>query len=353
LADITRLDTLGVPVWQAIRPWSRSITVHQGKGFTPDAARIAAAMEAVECACAEAWRPREFMTFAPDAVPEALRPPTLAGFARVAPTPADRAAPIAWTPAARLDGKGEMLVPVAVVSLDLTRPAPGWLVRSSNGQGAGDTRERAVLKGVCELVERDAFARWTVRSPVERMRSEIALDTIGASWLDALRSTLAAQGVRLRAYALDAAVEMPVIAAELLDGRSQLRSRAFAAGTCAHPLADEALAGAVIEAAQARLGQIAGSRDDIDLLAASELPNFLGFAIPRPGSVPALDFDAARRRWDDCARWTSSDLAVAPDEAGYPSAAVIDLEPPLPGVHVVRVVAPGLVRGREALRGEL
>ena len=48
LADVTGLDRIGVPVFQAIRPLSRSVSVSQGKGLDPDAARASALMEAVE-----------------------------------------------------------------------------------------------------------------------------------------------------------------------------------------------------------------------------------------------------------------------------------------------------------------
>ena len=48
LADVTRLDVVGLPVWQAVRPGSRNLSVSQGKGTTPAAARVSAAMESLE-----------------------------------------------------------------------------------------------------------------------------------------------------------------------------------------------------------------------------------------------------------------------------------------------------------------
>jgi Cytidylate kinase/YcaO cyclodehydratase, ATP-ad Mg2+-binding len=48
VADVTALDRIGIPVWQAVRPASRNLSVSQGKGATPEAARVSAAMEAVE-----------------------------------------------------------------------------------------------------------------------------------------------------------------------------------------------------------------------------------------------------------------------------------------------------------------
>ena len=48
MADVTALDVLGVPVYQAVRPASRNLAVSQGKGATAAAARVSAVMEGFE-----------------------------------------------------------------------------------------------------------------------------------------------------------------------------------------------------------------------------------------------------------------------------------------------------------------
>src|SRR3954470_19537040 len=53
LARVTLLDLVGIPVWTAVRPNSRTLSVSQGKGLDDDAARASAAMEALELAVAE------------------------------------------------------------------------------------------------------------------------------------------------------------------------------------------------------------------------------------------------------------------------------------------------------------
>ena len=53
LADLTGLDTLGIPVFAAIRPMGRSLSTQQGKGLTPLAAKISALMESLETWTAE------------------------------------------------------------------------------------------------------------------------------------------------------------------------------------------------------------------------------------------------------------------------------------------------------------
>src|SRR5262245_22815534 len=53
IADVTGLDTIGIPVCVAVRPNSRSLSVSQGKGLTLEQARVSAAMESIETHHAE------------------------------------------------------------------------------------------------------------------------------------------------------------------------------------------------------------------------------------------------------------------------------------------------------------
>ena len=53
IAELTGLDTLGIPVFAAIRPMGRSLSTQQGKGTTALAARVSALMESLETWSAE------------------------------------------------------------------------------------------------------------------------------------------------------------------------------------------------------------------------------------------------------------------------------------------------------------
>jgi len=48
LADVTGLDHVGLPVYMAVRPNARSLSVSQGKGIDRDSAKASALMEAIE-----------------------------------------------------------------------------------------------------------------------------------------------------------------------------------------------------------------------------------------------------------------------------------------------------------------
>ena len=48
VADITGMDRIGIPVYAAIRPDSKSLAVDSGKGITREQAKCSAVMEAIE-----------------------------------------------------------------------------------------------------------------------------------------------------------------------------------------------------------------------------------------------------------------------------------------------------------------
>ena len=48
LANVTGLDTIGIPVVMSVRPCSRSLSVFQGKGLDLESAKVSAAMESIE-----------------------------------------------------------------------------------------------------------------------------------------------------------------------------------------------------------------------------------------------------------------------------------------------------------------
>ncbi|MFE3151217.1 hypothetical protein ACFXJ6_31875 [Streptomyces sp. NPDC059218] len=48
VADLTGLDVIGLPVWTAIRPASRTLSTSQGKGASDLLAKLSAVMEAIE-----------------------------------------------------------------------------------------------------------------------------------------------------------------------------------------------------------------------------------------------------------------------------------------------------------------
>ena len=121
VADVTALDRLGIPVCQAVRPASRNLSVSQGKGATPEAARVSAAMEAIELWHAEDLGPCRRSVMSPremrydNAIPlAALR--WKPAFSRVS------AVPMPGCARRGLGGEREAWIPRSMLELDFTHP---------------------------------------------------------------------------------------------------------------------------------------------------------------------------------------------------------------------------------------
>lgn len=342
LADITRLDILGIAVWQAIRPWSRSVSVHQGKGLDSVAARIGACIEAIECDWAERWADPDPLRAPFGALPRQNRAVSIDDFAqkRDGLDPEDK---LDWSLAKAFGNGNDLWVPTLAVSLDLTVKGAEEVERSSNGQGGGIDLAGASLKGLCELIERDAFQAWSERAMPGRAADIIDSESIEYSWFRTLQGRWRELGVVIRAFRMPALINAPAIAVELYQLGDESACRARAVGTCVHPEPERALLGAVLEAAQARLGEIAGSREDIDPDRPETEPGRINFAPPAPSGKAVIAF---HRIWQESrpidAETRLMTMVQALSRAGYPRIARIELSPAQSAIKVVKLFAPGL-----------
>ena len=212
MAVLTGLDVLGIPVAAAVRPNSRSIAVHQGKGVTLSAAKASAVMEAVETWHAETialpLRLASFAELAPDAADPMLLPRC-----------ADREAGderLLWIEAQDLMSGSRLWVPHELVSADFTGPTPpgaGLFQATTNGLASGNHWLEAVLHGLYEAVERDAIALWRTASDAVQDRTAIDLDSIDAPVSRSLLHAFRRAGVAVRVWDVDLgypAAEFPV-----------------------------------------------------------------------------------------------------------------------------------------------
>ena len=172
IADTTGLDTLGMPVFSAIRPDDAGmdgISVYNGKGLTKAAARAGAMMEAVERFCAEQWHaPRQIGTYS-----EVCRrnpgvfvmDPASMRLQQEAPGDPQQIR-AEWGAGWDLLNDRPVLVPLPMVLCPYLGPGQGIWTCTSSGLASGNTIEEAVSHALAELIERDAFTIATVRSQV-------------------------------------------------------------------------------------------------------------------------------------------------------------------------------------------
>jgi YcaO-like protein with predicted kinase domain len=353
VADVTGLDTVGIPVALAIRPASRSVAVAAGKGLTQTAARVSALMESLESFHAERVdRPLTTATFrdlARDGATAVLDPARLPQ-PRMARWHPDL--PLRWIAAADLATGARTWLPYEVVHTDFRWPPPpdaGCFAASSNGLAAGNTRPEAIVHALCELIERDANALWGARGEDDRRARRIDLATIINEDACALLDRYAAARVGVAVWETTTDAGVPAfLCAAVDDDLDPFRPLPAAGGAGCHPDRTVALLRALTEAAQTRVTMIAGSRDDITIAAHAAMLDPVRRhderAIVRDGGAGGgRPFDdgppggAGASAEDDLA-WLRARLAAV----GVDQVVVVDLTRPDLDLPVVRVVAPGL-----------
>ena len=341
VARVTGLDRTGVEVACAVRPGGHVLQVCQGKGATREAAAAGALLETAELWAAEhPERAALRWGAAEELAAEAWGPERLGA----APAPGER---LAWVEAARLGpGGGRAWVPAhAVFCPPATGPllGPARVPWTSNGSGAHPERDRALVHALTEAVERDALARalphgWTRAAVRARLLAPASLPPAAR----ALVARLEARG--FRAHLLDGGpraggVGLPVAAALLVD--LEEGPVPLTAGYACGLTREGALVRALLEAAQSRLTDIHGAREDVapmDRDAAATLARWCAEAPPARPATALPDFTRDARSGAAALRRVVRALA----EAGRRDVAVVDLPPPVPGLHVVRAVVPGL-----------
>lgn len=348
LGDLTGLDVIGIPVWFASRPNSYLLSQTQGKGLTNHAAQVSAVMEAAEHHFAE--RACDL----PTTIVGTLRQMQSAGAPLI---PIDRVAGSlnpdldldrerVWCAGTSLLSGAPCIAPYELVGLD-GRLDEQWdrqsFQQSTVGLGADLNPDGATLQALCEVIENDASALIDAMGPLKPLMVPLAHIPGEHKGLDEAVDKLAHAGMSLEFAALPSHYDLPAAVAFVAPSRASglgASHQAFAGFACRPSLADAVFA-AVLEAVQSRLTDIAGSRDDIDpgkynegfatLSSApsgkqsiSELPfeTDLGSQFSSTGKLKAILDHLANRRVSDIFRF---DLT----QAGQ-------------GIHVVRVIVPGL-----------
>lgn len=351
VADVTGLDRVGIPVFMAIRPNSRSLAVSQGKGIEPIAAKVSGIMEAVELHHAERiTRPVRLESWYDLAARATVADPSRLPLIRsslFSPT-----SPIPWVEAVDVASAelAAVWIPFELVHANTTvppMPGSGCFDRGTNGLASGNTDAEAVLHGVCEVVERDALALWEHSPPDRRRATRLDVATVDDDSALGLLERFRRTDIHVDVWDVTSDVGLPTFRVVIFDGATDvvLNPMGAALGSGCHPDREIALCRALTEAAQSRLTAIAGSRDTlVPTLYGSEQAGRAEAEHERERRSPSPTVDY--RSVPSLATTTvDGDLDVAVSAlraAGLASVLVVDLSEPTTGIHVVRVVVPGL-----------
>jgi len=344
LADITGLDVLGLPVWVAHRPLSRSLSVSQGKGTTPLCAKVSALMESLESWAAETIETPLLYTTAADLEMDAL----LAAVPARRPLEENEAIP--WLPAWHLGAGAWSWLPYELATLDMVgfyRVPPTFHV-GSNGLASGNNLLEAVLHGIYEVVERHNCAMWRhAGEPLQRLDPE----TIESeAYHEILRATRSA-GVRFAAFVVEGPIALPTFCCIVWDPPEQadFTGGGVGYGYGTHADAEVALLRAATEALQSRLTYITGTRED---MARSEYE--IAQDPARASALQADCEDALEVAFSP--RSAAEGLCADLDDAlallqasGFPDVLAVDLGKPELDLAVAKVVIPGTAEEGEDL----
>jgi ribosomal protein S12 methylthiotransferase accessory factor len=257
VAKQTGLDRIGIPVYSALRPNALTLASSQGKGIDDAAARTSATMEAIEFAFAE--KPRI------DVVIAKATGKHVFDVTRFLPlgTSLDAETEMRFARGTTVCRGRSMLVPYDLVDLDETNAGIGNFSRSSNGLASGNTTEEAILHGLLELIERDATTLAALRGGAGRFGRRIEPEFLGDPLVDRLVTQIRAAGFEFWIFDQTTDIGLPVFQAVIGDpSRNYWRHFDLATGYGCHPNAARAAIRAITEAAQTRVTNIAGARDD-------------------------------------------------------------------------------------------
>ncbi|MGI9317125.1 MAG: YcaO-like family protein [bacterium] len=265
VADVTGLDTVGIPVVMVCRPNSRSVSVSQGKGSSLVAAKVSGLMESIEGFHAEnislPLRIGSFRDMSLDTV--VVNTNLLPG---IEDSPFHENMPMTWIEAVDLMDQCGVWVPYEMVHTNYTYPRPtgsGSFPASSNGLASGNSIEEATVHAICEVIERDAISLWhqfgadsidSVSIDPNSIEEPLCVDT-----LEKLQS--AEQDTYI--WDLTSDTGIPTYMSVIVQHGSGSQHIGVGSGT--HLSKSVALLRALHEAVQVRTTYIVGARDDITL----------------------------------------------------------------------------------------
>ncbi len=345
IANLTGLDSIGIPVVMVCRPNAHSISVSQGKGVTLDAAKASGLMESIETWHAEHIElPLKLASFADLSQRHAMI--DIDRLPKMRDSLYHDALPILWIEGANLIDDSSRWLPYEIVHTFYAWPAPsgsGCFAQSSNGLASGNHYLEAVSHAICECIERDASCLWHYKDNKDRDATRLDLDSIDDALCRELIAKLHTANLAVTVWNSTSDIGVPSFDCVLLDRSNALSHPGIGSGC--HPCKSIALARALTEAAQVRTTYISGARDDLshreyevpELERKNRLLGRLAGSDDGSadfGEIPNRQFET----FEEDVEWLLARLA----DSGIEEVVCVDLSKPEFDIPVVRVVIPGL-----------
>ena len=342
VADRTGLDRLGIPIFTSIRPGAQegAVTVYTGKGCTPQEAEVSAIMEGIERFSAE----QGALTLVKGSY-EVLRArynildPVRLILPKMRMYVHDEE--MEWVKGYSVTGERDILVPAEAAFHPYERQ--NQLFRTNtNGLAVGNVMEEAVLHGLMEVIERDAWSLFEGEG-VEGRDVDLS-----SSDNDLIRETLKKfEAASIRAYAKDitSGVRITTIGVAIDDEKNK-DPALLSLGVGTHLIPEVASLRALTEAVQSRLTTIHGTREDTFK---AEFARRIGYErmkrlnkrwfTPARETVKLRELNSVLNQdFLEDIKYTVRRLT----ESGYDEVILVDLTNPRLRVPAVRVMVPGM-----------
>ncbi|MDO5821212.1 MAG: YcaO-related McrA-glycine thioamidation protein [Methanobrevibacter sp.] len=269
ITEITHLDRVKIPVFSSIRPTAQSggVSVYAGKGATVEQARASAMMEGFERYSAEKQdidQEKISISAYNEIKNESVLNPNDLLLPKSFENQNIEMQKLEWIEAEEIISESPILVPANAVfhpyipNREIKPCAMAMFKGNTNGLASGNVIEEAVLHGIFEVVERDA---WSIFELTKRNKKQIDLDTIENETVSELVEKFTSQGIKIKLMDITADLKIPTIVASADD--TVLKDAALLTlGVGTHLNPEIAAIRALSEVAQSRATQIHGTRED-------------------------------------------------------------------------------------------
>ncbi len=340
ITEITHLDRIGIPVFSAIRPTAQDggISIYGGKGITQDHAKASAMMEGFERYSAEKQDSDETHIASLDEINgNYIDPKTLN-----LPKDLRITTSLEWSISKDLISGENYYIPSNAIYHPYIpeNNVQGLFKGNTNGLASGNNLEEAILHGIFEVIERDA---WSIFELTHKNSAQIDLNSINSEIINQILNKYQENGINIKLMDLTADVNVPTIAASA-DDTVLKDAGLLSLGIGTHLNPEIAILRALTEVAQSRATQIQGAREDT---VRADFARKAGYErMKRINSYYFEDEDDKKLFTDIEDKSTKSineDIEIVKDELKANELNKIlyaDLTRPELGVSVVRVVIP-------------
>ena len=264
IADITDLDRIGLPIYTAIRPTAEegAISIYGGKGISKDHAKASAMMEGFERYSAERQDSDETIIATPNEIgrygdyidPKSLNLPK--DFEKKDISDIN----LEWSKSKDIISGNEYYIPTNAIFHPYASDshAESLFKSNTNGLASGNILDEAILHGMLEVIERDA---WSIFELTHKNYAQIDIESIESELILDIINKFESEGIKIKLMDFTADINIPTIAASADDTITK-DAGLLTLGIGTHLDPEVAILRALTEVAQSRATQINGARED-------------------------------------------------------------------------------------------